>query len=56
MKKLFILFLFFTYDLSSQDCSEFFLIRHAEKERTDLQNNNPNLGLENFSVDKSTKN
>jgi len=43
MKKLFILFLFFTYDLSSQDCSEFFLIRHAEKERTDLQNKNPNL-------------
>ena len=43
MKKLFILFLFFTYDLSSQDCSEFFLIRHAEKERIDLQNKNPNL-------------
>ena len=43
MKKLFILFLFFTYDLLSQDCSEFFLIRHAEKDRTDLQNKNPNL-------------
>ena len=43
MKRLLILFLFFTYDLSSQDCSEFFLIRHAEKERTDLQNKNPNL-------------
>ena len=43
MKKLFILFLFLTLEISSQDCSEFFLIRHAEKERTDLQNKNPNL-------------
>jgi len=43
MKKLFILFLFFTFDLSSQDCSEFFLIRHAEKDRTDPENKNPNL-------------
>ena len=43
MKKLFILFLFFTFDLSSQDCSEFFLIRHAEKDRTDPKNKNPNL-------------
>ena len=43
MKKLFILFIFFTIDISSQECSEFFLIRHAEKERTDLQNKNPNL-------------
>ena len=43
MKKLFILFLFFTFDLSSQDCSEFFLIRHAEKDRNDPENKNPNL-------------
>ena len=43
MKKLFILFLFFTFDLSSQDCSEFFLIRHAEKDRTNPENKNPNL-------------
>ena len=43
MKKLFILFIFFTFDLSSQDCSEFFLIRHAEKDRTDAENKNPNL-------------
>ena len=35
MKKLFILFLFFSLELSSQECSEFFLIRHAEKDRTD---------------------
>jgi len=43
MKKLFILFIFFTIDISSQDCSEFFLIRHAEKDRTDPKNKNPNL-------------
>ena len=43
MKKLFILFLFFTFDLSSQDCSEFFFIRHAEKDRTDPLNKNPHL-------------
>ena len=43
MKKLFILFLFFTLELSSQECSEFFLIRHAEKDRTDPHNKNPNL-------------
>ena len=43
MKKLFILFLFFTFDLSSQDCSEFFFIRHAEKDRTNPENKNPNL-------------
>ena len=43
MKKLFILFIFFTFDLSSQDCSEFFLIRHAEKDRTNPENKNPNL-------------
>tara|TARA_B100000886_G_scaffold98424_1_gene65346 strand:+ start:919 stop:1407 length:489 start_codon:yes stop_codon:yes gene_type:complete len=43
MKKLFILFIFFTIDISSQECSEFFLIRHAEKDRTDPKNKNPNL-------------
>ena len=43
MKKLFILFLFFTIDVSGQKCSEFFLIRHAEKDRTDPKNKNPNL-------------
>ena len=43
MKELFILFLFFTLDISSQECSEFFLIRHAEKDRTDPENKNPNL-------------
>ena len=43
MKKLFILFIFFTIDISSQECSEFFLIRHAEKDRTDTENKNPNL-------------
>tara|TARA_B100000989_G_scaffold291307_1_gene265635 strand:+ start:25 stop:513 length:489 start_codon:yes stop_codon:yes gene_type:complete len=43
MKKLFILFLFFTIDVSGQKCSEFFLIRHAEKDRTDPSNKNPNL-------------
>ena len=43
MKKLFVLFLFFTFDLSSQGCSEFFLIRHAEKDRTNPDNKNPNL-------------
>ena len=43
MKKLFILFIFFTIDISSQQCSEFFLIRHAEKDRTDPKNKNPNL-------------
>ncbi len=43
MKKLFILFLFFTLELSSQECSEFFLIRHAEKDRSNLKNKNPHL-------------
>ena len=43
MKKLFIIFIFFTIDISSQECSEFFLIRHAEKDRTDTENKNPNL-------------
>ena len=44
MKKIFILFfIFFSVDVSSQECSEFFLIRHAEKDRTNSENNNPKL-------------
>ena len=44
MKKIFILFfIFFSVDVSTQECSEFFLIRHAEKDRTNSENNNPKL-------------
>ena len=43
MKKIFIIFLFLTLNLTSQECSEFFLIRHAEKDRTDPNNKNPKL-------------
>ena len=44
MKKIFILFfIIFSLDISSQECSEFFLIRHAEKDRTNSENNNPKL-------------
>lgn len=44
MKKILLLFfIFLTIDISSQECSEFFLIRHAEKDRTDLKNKNPHL-------------
>ena len=43
MKKIFIIFLFFTFNVTAQECSEFFLIRHAEKNRTDPNNKNPNL-------------
>ena len=44
MKKIFILFfILFSVDVSSQECSEFFLIRHAEKDRTNSENNNPKL-------------
>ena len=44
MKKIFILFfILFSIDVSSQECSEFFLIRHAEKDRTNSENNNPKL-------------
>ena len=44
MKKIFILFfILFSVDVSSQECSEFFLIRHAEKNRTNSENNNPKL-------------
>ena len=44
MKKIFILFfILFSVDVSSQECSEFFLIRHAEKDRINSENNNPKL-------------
>ena len=43
MKKIFIIFLFFTFNVTAQECSEFFFIRHAEKNRTDPNNKNPNL-------------
>ena len=44
MKQIVLLFLlFFSLDISSQECTEFFLIRHAEKDRSDLENKNPNL-------------
>ena len=44
MKKIFILFfILFSVDVSSQECSEFFLIRHAEKDRTNSENKNPKL-------------
>lgn len=46
MKKIFIIFLFFTFNVTAQECSEFFLIRHAEKNRTDPNNKNPNLNEE----------
>ena len=44
MKKIFILFfIIFSLDISSQECSEFFLVRHAEKDRSKAENNNPKL-------------
>ena len=44
MKKIFILFfIFFSVDVSSQECSEFFLVRHAEKDRSKAENKNPKL-------------
>ena len=44
MKQIVLLFLlFFSLDITSQECTEFFLIRHAEKDRSDLENKNPNL-------------
>mgnify|MGYP001304488109 FL=1 len=44
MKQIVLLFLlFFSLDICSQECTEFFLIRHAEKDRSDLENKNPNL-------------
>ena len=29
--------------MSSQDCTEIYLIRHAEKDRSDIKNRNPEL-------------
>ena len=44
MKKIFILFfIIFSLDISSQECSEFFLVRHAEKDRSKAENKNPKL-------------
>ena len=44
MKKIFILFfIIFSLDVSSQECSEFFLVRHAEKDRSKTENKNPKL-------------
>ena len=40
---LFILLILFSIDLSGQDCTEIYLIRHAEKDRTDIKNKNPHL-------------
>ena len=40
---LFILLILFSVDLEGQDCAEIYLIRHAEKDRSDLKNKNPHL-------------
>ena len=40
---LFILLILFSIDLSGQDCTAIYLIRHAEKDRTDIKNKNPHL-------------
>ena len=40
---LFILLILFQANLTGQDCTEIYLIRHAEKDRTDLKNKNPHL-------------
>ena len=40
---LFILLILFSVDLEGQDCTEIYLIRHAEKDRSDLKNKNPHL-------------
>ena len=37
---LFILLILFSVDLTAQDCTEIYLIRHAEKDRSDLKNKN----------------
>ena len=33
----------FSVDITAQDCTEIYLIRHAEKDRSDLKNKNPHL-------------
>ena len=40
---LFILFILFSVNLTGQDCTEIYLIRHAEKDRSDVKNRNPEL-------------
>ena len=44
MKQLILLvFILSSIDISSQDCTEIYLIRHAEKDRSDIKNRNPEL-------------
>ena len=44
MKQLVLLVLILSsIDMSSQDCTEIYLIRHAEKDRSDIKNRNPEL-------------
>ena len=44
MKQLILLILILSsIDISSQDCTEIYLIRHAEKDRSDIKNRNPEL-------------
>ena len=44
MKQLILLFLILSsIEISSQDCTEIYLIRHAEKDRSDAKNRNPEL-------------
>ena len=44
MKQLILLVLILSsIDMSSQDCTEIYLIRHAEKDRSDIKNRNPEL-------------
>ena len=44
MKQLILLVLILSsIDMSSQDCTEIYLIRHAEKDRSDIENRNPEL-------------
>ena len=44
MKQLILLFLILSsIEISSQDCTEIYLIRHAEKDRSDIKNRNPEL-------------
>ncbi len=40
---LLILLILFSVDLVGQDCTEIYLIRHAEKNRSDIKNRNPEL-------------
>ena len=44
MKQLILLFLILSsIEISSQDCTEIYLIRHAEKDRSDIKSRNPEL-------------